>query len=290
MNNLVDKIIILNIDEIESYKFPLDEPFGLQINYEEVKYCFIIKLSSNNKNLICCGTGAQQRDKKTSNGIMKKPPYLDRWSWFKYFDESFIVPADPTFFYDAEITLGWFVGNKKQWYVEIASNIIKKICINQNINQNNILFYGSSGGGFVSICMGTLIKDSKVLVNNTQFSILNYYDTHKNNLFKLLKEYFPNSSQGEIIKKINYRLDTIELFKKEKYFPPITYYINLESKPDLIRHCLPFIDEIKNLKFFHDNFTIHFYREKKENPHGPLPTITSIQMIKKFAKEHLYNE
>lgn len=290
MNKLVEKIIKINFDQIETYEFPLDEAFGLEVNYDGTKYCLILNLSSNNKNLICCGPGAHARNSKTSDGVLKKPPFFARWSWFKFFDESFIVYADPIFFYDEDITLGWFVGTKDQWYAETVSKIIKKISINQNINLKNILFYGSSGGGFISICLGCLLKGSKVLVNNTQFTILNYYQTHIDNLFKVLKKEFPNLTQDEIIELINYRLDTVELFKKEQYVPPITYYVNTESKPDMDRHCIPFINDIKNLEVYDNELIIHFYKEKSEKPHSPLPVKKSIAIMKKFAKEYLYND
>ena len=133
MDKLVNDIIRLDINEIENYKFPLNEPFGLEIKYEGIRFCFIINFSSKNKNLICCGSGAHARDSRTSKGILIKPPFFDRWSWYKYFDESFIAYSDPMFFYDDEITLGWFVGEKNHWYIEIIAKIIEKIMINQKI-------------------------------------------------------------------------------------------------------------------------------------------------------------
>lgn len=290
MDKLVNDIIRLDINEIENYKFPLNEPFGLEIKYEGIRFCFIINFSSKNKNLICCGSGAHARDSRTSKGILIKPPFFDRWSWYKYFDESFIAYSDPMFFYDDEITLGWFVGEKNHWYIEIIAKIIEKIMINQKIQINNTLFYSSSGGGFASICLGTLLKGSKVLINNSQFSILNFSEFHKKNLFRILKKEFPNLTEEEIINKINYRLNTIDLFKKENYIPPIVYYVNMESAKDFYNDCLPFIYEIKELNFFKNNLIIHFYKEKKDQPHNPLPVNESVKIVKLFVKQYLYNQ
>lgn len=289
MKNLVDNIIKLELNEIESYNFPIDEVFGLEVINKNIKFCFIIKFSSKNKNLICCGAGASSRNSKTSKGILKKPPYFSGWSWYSIFDDSFIAYADPIFFYDDEITLGWYVGDKNQWYIETISTIIKKLTINQRIQNKNILLYGSSGGGFASICLGTLIKESKVLVNNTQFNILNYYDRHINNLLDFLKKEFEGLSETEILNKLNYRLNTVELFKREKYIPKIDYYLNIASKPDIKRHCLPFIDDLNGLNYFNNELTIHFYREEKDNPHRPLPSNESISLIKSFVEKYLNN-
>ena len=167
MNKLVDNIINLNYDEVEKYDFPLDEVFGLKVNKDNVTYDFIINFSSSNKNLICCGNGAHTRNKTTKDGKLVKPPYLDRWSWYKYFEESFISFSDPTFLYDDEIRLGWYVGTKKSWYLEVVSNIIDKLARNQKIITENILFFGSSGGGLAAVGLATLLKGSKCFVNNS---------------------------------------------------------------------------------------------------------------------------
>ncbi|AMD18073.1 hypothetical protein TL18_08615 [Methanobrevibacter sp. YE315] len=289
MKNLVKNVIEVDFDEIETYDFPLDEPFGLDINYKGIRYCLVMRLSSTNKNLICCGPGAHGRNVQTSDGTYKKPPFIQRWSWYKYFEESFIAYADPIFFYDERITLGWLVGDKNQWYLETVSEIIKKICKNQGIYHSNILFYSSSGGGFTSTGLGTLIKGSKVLVNNPQMNILNYHEFHINHLFRILYKEFPGLTKSQIIKKIGYRIDMIKLFKKEKYIPPITYYLNVESDDDLYNHCIPFINDIKKLPYFKDNLIIHAYREVKSSPHGPISTAESVRIIKEYAKQYLNN-
>lgn len=286
---LVNNNIKLDYSEVDAYNFPLDEEFGLEINYNNIKFCFIIRLSSKNKNLICFGPGAHSRDQRTSKGELITPPYFDRWSWYKYFEESFIAYADPIFFKDSRITLGWFVGDKDNWYIEILYKIIKKISYNQKINPYNILFYGSSGGGFSSICLGTLMHNSKVLINNSQLFIMNYHEWHVNSVFRLLKKDFPNLHKSDIEKKIEYRLNIIELFKKENYMPNITYYVNIKSDTDMYNHCLPFLKEVPKLTCFNHNLNIIFYKEEKEVPHLPLSKEETIKIIKSFVKDKLYN-
>ena len=216
MEDMVDTVIKLKLDEIEMYDFPLDEVFGLEVNHDNVRYCFIIKLASNNKNLLCFGPGAFLRNQKTSDGKLITPPFFTRWKWHMYFKESFISYADPIFLYDEKIKVGWFVGTKDTWYLEVVSEIIKKIAINQQIKNSNMLFYSSSAGGFTSIELGTLIKGSKVIVDNTQFNVLHYRKVHVDTLFELLQKEFPDMTRPEIEEHLKCRLDTIELFKKRK--------------------------------------------------------------------------
>lgn len=288
-NNLINKVIKLDFSEIESYNFPLNEQFGLEINYKNIIFCFIIKFSSNNKNLICFASGEHERNKKNLKGDIINPPFFDRFSWYDYFDESFLAYSDPMFFDDDDITLGGFVGNKDCWYMEILSKVIKKISFNQKIFSNNILFYGSQGGGFSSVCLGTLIPNSKVLINNSQFSLLNYKESHINNLFRILENYFPNISREKIINMLDYRLNIISLFKKEHYVPKITHYINIQSNGDLYRQSLLFIQELSKLDFF-DRIDLKIYNEPKDSPDEPLNKKITVDIIKSFSKKNLYNE
>ena len=116
--SFVNYTVKLDFDEIDEYVFPLDKPFNLEINYDNVKFCFIINLSSKSNNLICFGSGEHARDHKSSDGKIMSPPYYDKELCYEFFDESFIAYADPIFFQDKNITLGWFVGTKSHWYIE----------------------------------------------------------------------------------------------------------------------------------------------------------------------------
>ena len=287
MEKLVDYILEVDFNELDTYNFPQNELFGLNVKYKNILYCFIIKFRPKSDNLICFGPGAHQRDEVKTSGESIDPPYFDRWSWHKYFNDSFIAYSDPMFLYDDEIVLGWFIGDKYQWYLETISLIIKKLVKNQQINYEKILFFGSSGGGFASVCLGTLIKGSKVMVNNAQFFVLNFVspDHVLKTLFRILENDFQLRKE-EIIQLIPYRFDAIELFKKEKFVPEIIYYVNAESKADINTQTLPFINKISKLNFGKNKLTIQFYHEKKKRPHNPLPNNLTIKYIKNYLKSN----
>ena len=287
LRDLVDNIIQLTIEDIENYNFPLNKLLGIEVVYSGIKFEFIAHFTDN-PNLLCFGSGSSSRSQKTSDGKLIKPPFFRRWSWYKYFDENFIAYADPMFYLDEEIILGWYVGDKDMWYLEIISLIIKKIARNINVANNNILFYGSSGGGFSSIELGTLIQDSKVLINNSQFNVLNYYPWASKKLFDVLKKSFIGMDDDEIWDAINFRLNCIDLFKKEKYVPSINYYVNVNSEIDINNHCMPFLNELLENPYFKHDFNIHFYHDN--NGHNPLNTDKSIEIIKSFVKSNLYQD
>lgn len=287
MENLVEEIIQLNFNEIDNYEFPMNKLLGIVINHLGIKFEFIVHFVDS-PNLLCFGSGLSSRSQKTSQGILIKPPFFRRWSWYKYFNENFIAYADPMFYLDERIQLGWYVGDKDNWYLEIISLIIKKFAKNKAIPNNNILCYGTSGGGFSSIVLGTLIRDSKVLVNNSQFNVLNYHSWAVNRLFEVLRKSFTGMSDDEIKKAINFRLDCNELFKKEKYVPSITYHVNVNSDVDIYNHCLPFLEDLLKNPYFKHDLDIHFYHDG--NGHDPMSNEKSIKLIREFAEYNLYND
>lgn len=290
MAKLVDNLIQVDMDHLETYEFPQDEAFGLEVIYKEAVFYFIIKFSSTNKNFICMSPGAFRRDRVSSDGEIIEPPHFSRWSWFKYFDESVITSADPTIFMNDTVKVGWMIGNNEQWYLETLSQIISKLAKNQNVINDNILFFGSSGGGFVSVCLATLIKNSKVLVNNAQFSLKNYFKNMVNVPIEMAAPTYDGLSNEEIKEKIKPRLDLIELIKKEDYAPHITYYVNVKSANDVKRHSIPLIEDLTGLEQF-NGLNIIYYSEIKNvgDPHHPLRRSLTLEIIRLFAKNNLYN-
>ncbi|MEE0936120.1 MAG: hypothetical protein U0L42_10680 [Methanobrevibacter sp.] len=288
MKKLVDNIISLDLDEIDDYEFPQDEPFGLEIIYKEALFYLIIKFSSTNKNFICFSPGAFRRDRVSSKGEIIEPPHFSRWSWYKFFDETVITSADPTIFWDDEIKIGWMIGDNEHWYLETMSIIISKLAKNQKVINDNILFFGSSGGGFISVCLGTLIKNSKVLVNNSQFSLSNYWKPLVNQPIELMAHTFDGLSIDEIKEKIAYRMDAIKLFEKENYAPYITYYVNVNSKSDTTTHSIRLIEDHYAQNQF-KGLNIVYYKEHKNSPHHPMQTKLTLDLIKSYAKNNLYN-
>ena len=290
-NKLFENKISIDMEDIVDYDFPLDEPFALEIIHKGCRYDFIIRLSSSNENLICFGSGATTRNRTDSKGQPIVPPFLNRWSYYGFLDESCIAYADPTFFKDEDITLGWYVGGE-DWYLKIISDIIKKICINRNIKHDNILCFGSSGGGFASIGLAALIKDSKALVNNSSFDVRDISKAHYNNLLKFLQKEFKGMSEEAIWELIKHRLNLNTLFKKLKYVPEMCIYINIASPSDFQKRMVTFTNYLFKNPYFRNNLTLQYYYETgaSSKGHNALIHNNEKKVLKLFARAYLYNE
>ena len=60
------------------------------------------------------------------------------------------------------------MGKIDDWYLLVIADIIQILALKNNIKPKNVLFFGSSGGGFTAIMLSTFIKNSSVIVNNPQ--------------------------------------------------------------------------------------------------------------------------
>ena len=69
-----DNQFVIDMDELKFADIPVNRFFHLQVNYNNVKYEFLIRFSSTNKNLVCFGSGAY-------DPTNFKPPVYNRHSW-----------------------------------------------------------------------------------------------------------------------------------------------------------------------------------------------------------------
>lgn len=250
-------------------------PFILSVSKDNKTYEFLIKYKNSNK-LLVMGNGAY--DKKNQN-----LPLFQRHSWINDIDSSIIYYNDPTL-YLGDISIGWCCGDKNNHYLLDIADIIKIISHKFNIYSNNILFYGSSAGGFTSLMLSTLFKDSTALVNNPQTSIPDFSNNH----FKLLCNVsFPDMPVEEVLKQFQERFFVYSFMIKHQNIPKIKYLQNIYCKHDMDTQCLPFINKLKNSKdieFAPNSFELHLYFNKLLG-HNPLDKDKSIFYINNTLKE-----
>lgn len=273
----VDKIFEMDLNDIENFNFPHDELFGLKIVHNFEQYCFLIRFSSNSDKLICFGSGAEKRNEKNFNR-----PVFQRHSWYSEFDASVIYYSDPIFLRSKKAVCGWCVGTPQEYYLVYIKEIIEKLCINKNIKNQNILFFGSSAGGFTSIQLGTFFKRSKVLVNNPQIDIRNFSENYYNILLNVC---FRNMDKEIVEKKFSDRFNIFSTFKKENYFPNIYYLLELYSDIDFEYNLIPFLREIKKLNFINSKNSIQIMIYNEKGTHAPLSKTETIEIIKNLSND-----
>ncbi|HWJ76917.1 MAG TPA: glycosyl transferase family 2 [Niallia sp.] len=252
----------INYYMLKNFRFPQSEaPFLLTVMKENVKFEFLIRLKQESEKAIVFGSGAYDA---TSD---LEPPIFQRHKWVKHFKENLIYYNDPTL-YHGQINMGWGFGFEDRFYLEEIADILGILLDKASIKRTKTLFYGSSAGGYMSLLLGGLLKDSKVLVNNPQTIVWNYYDRHVNAMFSSAHH---TLTRDEIIERYAYRLSSIEFYRKINYIPEVIYLQNVASERDLTHHLNPFITGLEQLDehLFTNNITIRLYSDKKSG-HSPL--------------------
>lgn len=267
------KKFILNMEELELTEFPLDELFALEVYHNHVKYEFLVRFASDNQNMVCFGSGAY-------DPAILKPPIYRRHSWQGEFKESVIYYNDPTLYLDPELRLGWGMGKNDEWYMLVIADIIRILANKRQIVPENLLFFGSSGGGFTAIILATLCRDASVTVNNPQIFLENYY---KHYFDQMLQVCFDETDRDKILSENQHRFNVLATFKHEKNIPPMTYIVNMDSARDVRDQLMPFLNGISKMRYLDDQVNIKLY--SNENGHsGVLGKTETIKMLKKHFK------
>lgn len=261
----------INYYMLKNFRLPQSEnPFLLTVLKEDVKFEFLIRVKPGSEKAIVFGSGAYDASSEL------EPPIFQRHKWIKHFNETLIYYNDPTL-YLGSINMGWGFGFEERFYLEEIADILKVLLDKANIQRSKTLFYGSSAGGYMSLMLAGFLENSKVLVNNPQTIVWNYYDRHVNAMFSCAH---PTLTRDEIMQRYPERLNSIEFYKKINYIPEVIYLQNVASERDLTHHLNPFILGLEQLdeSLFTKNITIRLYSDKKSG-HSPLNLEKSVSHI-----------
>lgn len=145
-------------------------------------------------------------------------PNFYRWTWAvnNMFPGNVIVVSDPTFYLDPELSAGWLVGTKEEDATLNFCEIVKAFIKVLKIPYRNIVFWGSSAGGFAAMQLCKYFPGSAAVAVNAQTDI--YKFEKYGPLYRLS---FKGLSDAEINRNYKNRLTTIaniDKFKRNKIF------------------------------------------------------------------------
>lgn len=105
----------------------------------------------------------------------EKVPQFSRWTYHSLFNGSMINIADPMYRIYEELELGWYYGNGEYNLREYLVDVVRRIANILQINSENIIFFGSSGGGAATIECASRIKGAKCVAINPQIVLSEYF-------------------------------------------------------------------------------------------------------------------
>lgn len=220
------------------------EPTVYAIDWDGVTYEFLLSRRPESHQAVVLGNGALDRSKHPL-------PIFQRHSWGKNISCNAIWYFDPTV-YRGEATLCWCYGDNTRWYLEDIAYLVKMILSKWGISIENTLFFGSSGGGFTSVMMATLLR-GKALVFNPQLFIQNYYP----GMVKPFKKAV--LLPGEML--IEERINAVSLFLREGYYPSLHIIQNIRAQKDVEEQLTVFLKHLPMLNQDLSFLRIDFYSD-----------------------------
>src|SRR5699024_425210 len=135
-----------------------------------------------------------------------------------------------------------------------------------------IMYFGSSAGGFMSIAMASMHKGTYAVVNNPQTYVNKYLKAYKTAVYKSA---FPNMTEKEILMKYRSRLSLVSIFARYKNVAIVYYLQNRLCEGDMKNHLTTFLDSLDRYKLNSQNINGILYNNKQagHNPAGKQATI-----------------
>lgn len=87
-------------------------------------------------------------------------PRFVRWSYFGLKSGTMLNIDDPMCCRFPDLRLGWLYGDKDTSVAALVVDIVKAVCRNEGRNYKDVVFFGSSGGGYDAIYCSSLLPES----------------------------------------------------------------------------------------------------------------------------------
>lgn len=157
-NLLQDNQIVLDLDKTAHI------PSGrVNISYKNILFECVFHYKENKK-LYVMLNGALTMD----------PPQFTRWSYYPFLDGCMLNIADPMYREYKDLKLGWYYGNGEYDLRVYVAEVIKKVAHILGIEDRNIVFWGSSGGGAAVVECSALIEGARAVAINPQMMLAEY--------------------------------------------------------------------------------------------------------------------
>ena len=150
-------------------------------------------------------------------------PYFARWSWYKFVNGSMLNIADPMYRLYEKLQLGWYYGNDEINIQQVLAELVLEVAKKIGVEQSNIVFVGSSGGGYASIACSSYIEKAKSIAINPQM-VLKDWPYSKN---------FSEITKIDLIGEDKWHRNNILYHYQHKKSNVYILFINLRSKFDM---------------------------------------------------------
>lgn len=105
----------------------------------------------------------------------EKETRFSRWSYFSFCQGSVLCIADPMLKMYECLSLGWYYGKDELNLRRVVADFVKDLAERINVDNEDIVFVGSSGGGAATFECASYLPGSKAAAINPQIVLKEYY-------------------------------------------------------------------------------------------------------------------
>ena len=194
-----------------------------------------LKLLPGAKTLFVMLNGAVDRSKTAL-------PVFARWNYGKILGGHVLSVCDPTLYLNDKLRLGWFVGNRSLDPMQALLHGVDAVSTLLDVVNNQVIFYGSSGGGFASMVAAASRECGRAIVINPQTEITAYYQSAVN---RVASVFAPEWKPQECRDRYPLRWSALMAIAESRRLNRdllIVYAQNLVDTVHHDRHFLPFCE------------------------------------------------
>lgn len=167
-------------------------------------------------------------------------PVFARWNYGKVLGGHVLSVCDPTLYLDDELRVGWYIGSRCADPMPVLLGTANRVRELLGLTDDQVVFYGSSGGGFAALRAAASCRVGRAVVINPQTAIAAYFETF---VSRFAKVFAPELTPRECRDLYPLRwsaLAAIADARLRQHDLRIVYAQNLDDKVHHARHFRPF--------------------------------------------------
>lgn len=203
-------------------------------------------------------------------------PVFHRWSWAYQFEQEHVISLSDPALYEAEINAAWFLSKKYSSYISKLGKFVSHLANSLNIDESNIVLYGSSMGGFGALMVASRLQGAIAIAEVPQLDLTKY--PIKNAIDNIHTSIFDGEKVVNTAEYNKY-VNVLSAFKDRSYVPPIHLLTNLMDD-EYIEH-VNFLAQLKGKELqFERRGNVDITVLSENLGHKPMPTPSAVKIIK----------